>query len=173
MKGLGLCQAARQDKHFLPGYYPPRLLAVTRSPPNSALPRAVEANGSIPGENLLTGETQPCDAGGSLKTVAFPLQSCACRCPISGVRRCARPPPPPTLYSHAKPDLAALQQRPSPREAGMDTYTQREAQGKSGPVCFLSFVFFPPITLKYRTLKRAFQSQERFRKSCLKYLLKT
>lgn len=75
MKGLGLCQAARQDKHFLPGYYPPRLLAVTRAPPNSASPRAVEANGSIPGENLLTGETQPCDAGGSLKTVAFPLQS--------------------------------------------------------------------------------------------------
>lgn len=74
--------------------------------------------------------------------------------------------------SEMRPRCTCRQLR-HPREAGADAYAEHEVEGESGPPRFLSFVLFPPIILKYRTLKRAFQSQKGFRKSCLKYLLKT
>lgn len=83
MKGLGLCQAARGDKHFLLGYYP--LLGATRSPPRPALPRAGTAGDEQPRPqgNLLAEERQPCDSGDGLKSRGFP-----------GAERCVQVPCP-------------------------------------------------------------------------------
>lgn len=84
MKGLGLCQAARKDKHSLLGYYLPYVC--WHQP---TLLQASTAQGRHHGTGAAPNpgkpahwETQPCCCRGCFRRRALLLQSGACRCPV-------------------------------------------------------------------------------------------